>query len=88
MILKIFSPTFLTQNEAKLSKIRIVTLFFLEKKRHFFAENGRKSKKYYHNIDTRCQKGAQYYVKYIALFVTVNKVFQFLGYILVYFLQA
>jgi hypothetical protein len=51
MIFKIFSPkssakklAFLTQNKAKLCKMLIITLFF-EKKRHFFAENCRKSQK-------------------------------------------
>jgi hypothetical protein len=51
MILKIFSPknsakklAFLTQNKAKLYKILIITLVF-EKKRHFLAENWKKSPK-------------------------------------------
>jgi hypothetical protein len=35
---------FLTQNKAKICKILIITLFFLEK-RQFFAENCQKSQK-------------------------------------------
>jgi hypothetical protein len=63
MILKIFSPknsanqlAFLTQNKAKLCKILIITLFFLEKNAIFCRNMSKIAENCDHNIDPRIFK--------------------------------